>query len=93
MPYALKFANTAAEDLGRLIDSLPLRRRARAIDAIEAVCGAFAQHPIVRSARRDPPHFPLHFVVEDVHYNWVATYRLTEDESVVVITHVFRVPL
>ncbi len=93
MPYALKFANTAAEDLARLVDSLPLRRRARAVDAIEAACRSFAQHPIRRSAGRDPPHFPLHLVIDEVHYNWVATYHLTEDESTVVITHAFRVPL
>lgn len=93
MPYALKFADTAAEDLGRLVDSLPLRRRARSVDAIEAACLAFAERPIRRSTGGGAPHFPLHFTVDDVHYHWVATYRLTEDETTVIITHVFRVPL
>jgi hypothetical protein len=92
MPYALAFADTAGEDLERLLDSLPAHRQERALDAIEAACLAFAERPLRRSAGR-VPNFPLDFVVDDVHYRWVATYQLSEDETTIAVTHVFRVPL
>jgi hypothetical protein len=92
MPYALAFADTALEDLLRLIDSLPVNRQERAVDAVEALCLAFAQRPLRRSVGR-APNFPLHFVVDEVHYDWVATYQLSADETTVTITHAFRLLL
>lgn len=93
MPYALEIADSAAEDLERLVNTLPLHRRDAAIDAIEAACLEVAARPLKPSRRDRPPHFPLHFVVDDVHYYWAATYRISGDEKTLVITHVFRVAL
>ncbi len=93
MAYALAFADTAVEDTERLVDSLPEERRERALDAIEALCLAFAERPLHRSGRWSTPSFPLHFEVAGVRYYWSAAYRLSEDETTLIVTHVFRVAL
>lgn len=94
MPYDLAFTETAAEDLERLIDSLPRVRQEPAIDAIEQICLAFAAKPLHQKGRHHPvPTFPLQFKIDKVEYHWVATYRLTIDEKSLEITHIFRVPL
>jgi hypothetical protein len=92
MPYALVFAETALDDIAGLINTLPAQRQEAALDAIADVCVTFANRPLRRSTGR-APNFPLHFVVDVVHYHWVATYQLSEDETTVTVTHVFRLLL
>ena len=94
MSYALAYAATAREDLFRLIDSLPAHRREAAIEAIDRICRAFAGNPVHRSGRhREAPTFPVHFELEGTRYYRAATYRLSDEETTLFITHVFRVPL
>lgn len=94
MAYAVEFAETAVEDLENLVDSLEKDRRLRAIDEIERVCREFAGAPPLRSIRnRKVPTFPIHFAVDDVRYYWAGTFRISEDETTMVVTHVFRVSL
>ena len=69
MPCALDFAETAAEDLQRLLDSVPLSRQERALIEIEASCRALANDP----PERHFGTFPLHFEVDEVHYYWAGT--------------------
>lgn len=93
MPYALDFTETAAEDIENLVLDLPESRREQAFDAIEAACVAFADRPQFKKRRYGTPSFTLHFRVGKVAYWWAATYRLSEDETTLCITHVFRRPL
>ncbi len=92
MPYALAFADRALEDVAALLDTLPVNRQERALGAIAEGCLAFAARPLRRSAGRIP-NFPLQFVIDEVHYRWVATYQLSQDETTVTITSVFRLLL
>jgi hypothetical protein len=94
MAYALAFANTAIEDLNRLVDSLPSSRQDEAVDEIERVVLAFADRPVHRRGRTgSPPSFPIHFRASGTLYYWTGTYRLSEDETTLIITHLFRTGL
>jgi len=64
MPCALDFSETAAEDLQRLLDSIPLSRQERALTEIDAVCRTLADNPPPRSFGT----FSLTFEVDGVHY-------------------------
>jgi len=93
MPYALEFTDIAAEDIENLVLDLPWTRREKALDAIQASCEAFAKRPQFRTRPYGAPSFALEFKVSGVTYWWAATYRLSEDETTIYITHVFRRPL
>lgn len=93
MPYALDFTDTAAEDIENLVLDLPWSRREKALDAIEASCEAFANRPQFKTRPYGPPSFTLKFKVSGVTYWWAATYLLSQDETTICITHVFRRPL
>jgi hypothetical protein len=88
MPCALDFSETAVEDLGRLLDSVPPSRHERAINAIEALCRALGDDP----PERNFGTFPLHFEVDGVRYYWAGTYRISLDRARLSVTHVFRQP-
>jgi len=93
MPYALKFATTAFEDIQALTATIAPGQQERAVDAIETICRDFADRQRLSSGRWAVPSFPIHFKIDETWYYWAATYRITEDETTVVLTHVFRVPL
>ncbi len=88
MPCALDFSETAAEDLERLLDSLPPSRHERAINAIETLCRDLANNPPDRNFGT----FPLNFEVDGVHYYWAGAYRISLDRVRLSVTHVFRQP-
>lgn len=94
MSYALDFADEAVEDLERLLESLPSERRDPAAEAVEAALLRFAASPLDRprpgSSR---PFVNLSFRVAEVNYFWAATYVFSQDETRVVITHIYRIAL
>lgn len=91
MPYGLALADTAIEDLGRLLVDIPEQRREPAMVAIEACCVAFGENPDLRPAgNREWPTFPLRFKVEEVVYNWIAAYQVTAGKQEIIVRHVFR---
>lgn len=94
MSYALAIAPEAEQDLTRLVDSLPRRRRERAWDAIRDELNKLAANPglAVRSTLGRPT-YRFRFTVDDVGYHWAATFKYAEDERTIVITHVFRIVL
>jgi len=94
MPYALAVTHTAADDLDRLIQSLRPEQRPQALDAINNICTQFGLRPQHRrGSPLSPPTFPIHFEVAGTRFYWAATYRISEDETTLVITHMFRVLL
>lgn len=94
MSYALDFANEAVEDLERLLDSLPLERRDPAVEAVQASLSHFAEHPLERPRPGGPrPFVHLNFRVGEVAYHWAATYCFSQDETRIVVTHVYRIAL
>lgn len=94
MSYELAIAPEAEEDLNRLIESLPKRRREAALDGVVTELEKLAANPslAVRSMLGRPT-YRFSFVADSVHYHWAATFKYAEDERTIVITHVFRVAL
>lgn len=91
MSYALDFADEAAEDLDRLLDSLPPECRAGALESVEAEFLRFAESPIkMMVPGRTRPFIHVAARVADRVQYWGATYKFTQDETRVVITHVYR---
>lgn len=94
MSYELEFADTALEDLERLVESLRPEIRAEAIDQIEAACRSFIARPPFRAHNRfGTPTFPIHFEVQGTIYRWVGVFSIKEDEKTFSVEHIFRVPL
>jgi ParE toxin of type II toxin-antitoxin system, parDE len=91
--YRLDIAPDAESDLDRLIESLPAARRSRALASVMEAMLALAVNPRLsaKSSRTlGRPTYRLHFVVDDVHYDWAATFCYSQDEEAVVVTHMYR---
>ena len=94
MSYALDITEFATDDLVTLLDSLPLTRRSEAFEAVWRELNGLAENPLeVPRVVSDRPTHLFSFIAEGVHYFWGATFRFSEDEKLVVITHVFRLAL
>ena len=92
MSYKLGITPEAAEDLDRLVVTLPTARRARALDAVHFNLEALAEDPSLAVKRHvGRPSFRFKFSVDDVGYWWEAAFCYSEDESTIVITHLYRV--
>ena len=94
MSYALAITPEAEEDLSRIVKSLPSKRRQRALDAVAQELEKLAANPslAVRSTLGRPT-FRFSFTARQVAYHWAATFKYSQDERTIVITHIFRVPL
>jgi hypothetical protein len=94
MSYALAIAPEAEQDLSRLINSLPAKRRGPALDAVLAELEKLAANPAlaVRSTIGRPT-YRFAFAVDNVHYHWAALFMYSADETAVVVTQIHRVPL
>jgi hypothetical protein len=93
MSYALVIAEEAGDDLLALVESLPSSRRADAIEAVNRELTRLSANPLPKA--REYLGRPAHeftFEAGGVSYHWGATYRISEDETSLVITHVFKVP-
>ena len=94
MSYELAIAPEAEEDLSRLIDSLPKRRRETALDAVITELEKLSANPsLAVPSTLGRPTYRISFVADNVHYHWAAAFQYAQDERTIVITHVFRVPL
>ena len=92
MSYALVLADQAAAKLEKLRDSLPSRQRADAIEAVDKELSRLCSTPLPRA--KDFFGRPAHefrFQAGGVTHHWGATYRLSEDETSLVITHLYKV--
>lgn len=94
MSYALAIAPEAEQDLARLVDSLPAKRRERAFDAVLAELGKLAANPsLAVKSTLGRPTYRFSFAVDRVRYHWAALFKYSADEQTIVVTQVFRVPL
>ena len=92
MSYALVIAEEAADDLLALVESLPSSRRADATEAVYRELARLSANPLPKA--REYLGRPAHeftFKAGGVTHHWGATYRLSEDETSLVITHVYKV--
>jgi hypothetical protein len=92
MSYALDIPEEVVEKLDKLIESLPSSQRADAIEAVEHELTRLCSNPLLRAK----DHFgrPAHeftFRAAGVTHHWGATYRISEDETSLIITHVYQV--
>lgn len=94
MSYELVIADEAFEDADRLIRSLPESRRAEAVDGVDQALQKLAANPLLASTvNLGRPTYRFRFEAGGVAYHWAATFRFSEDESQIVVTHVFRIAL
>lgn len=93
MSYALVIAEEAADDLLALVESLPSSRRADAVEAVDRELARLSSNPLpkARSYFGRPAH-EFTFKAEGVTHHWGATYTISEDETSLIITHVYKVP-
>jgi hypothetical protein len=92
MSYALDITDLAAEDLVNLLDALPISRRADAFDSTERALSSLAENPLqIPKIFSHRPTYLFWFLAGGVYHYWGATFRFSEDEKFVVITHIFRV--
>ena len=91
MGYDVAFASEAAEDLERLVESLPSWRRRVALDTVVESIVELAQDPLnAPTLTHNRPTWLIEFEVDGVRYAWAAIYQYSQDEKTIVITHVFR---
>lgn len=94
MSFELQVSEEAIEDLHQLIDSLPTPHRRDALNGIDAALERLAANPLLATrGHLGRPTYHFEFRAGDVHYHWGCTFRYTEDESGICVTHVFRAGL
>ncbi len=94
MSYELDIADEAFADLERLIESLPEPRRAEAIDGIQAALLTLTANPMLAGKQSlGRPTYRFRFTAGGVGYHWAATFAYSADETRIIITHVYRIPL
>ena len=94
MSYALAVTDGAVASLHNLIDSLPAANRRDAIEAVDAATQRLAANPgLGQSLYLGRRAYHFGFRVGDTGYHWGCAFLLTEDESEIQITHIFRVAL
>jgi plasmid stabilization system protein ParE len=91
MSYELELTDVAAEDLHALVESLPVDRRADAIDGVETALLKLAANPLLAARQHvGRPTYHFQFVAGGARYHWGATFSYSEDESHIRITHIYR---
>lgn len=94
MSYALAIAPEAEQDLARLVDSLPPKRRGPALDAVLVELEKLAANPsLAVKSTLGRPTYRVSFTVDRVRYNWAAIFKFGLDERAIVITQLYRVAL
>lgn len=94
MSYELDIADVALEDFHNLIDSLPGSRRRDAIDAVYAALTRLAANPrLGHPEYLGRPSYRFSFKAGGVTYHWGCTFMFAQDETRIVVTHLFRVAL
>jgi plasmid stabilization system protein ParE len=94
MSYELAITPEAEQDLARLIDSLPPKRRGVALDAALAELEKLASNPgLAVKSTVGRPTYRFSFVADRIRYHWAALFKYSTDEKAIVVTQLFRVPL
>ena len=94
MSFKLAITPEATEDLERLVATLPATRRSGALEAVLFNLQALAEDPSLAVKRHvGRPSFRFKFKVEEVGYWWEAAFQYSQDETSIVITHLYRVRL
>jgi hypothetical protein len=92
MSYALVIPNPVAEKLAKLVASLPSSQRADAIEAVDRELNRLCSNPLPRAKQYiGRPAHEFTFQAGGITHHWGATYRISEDETSLVITHVYKV--
>ena len=92
MSYALVIAEQAADDLLALVESLPSSRRPDAVEAVESELPRLSSNPLPKAREYlGRPAHEFRFKVQGVTHHWGATYKITEDEASLIITHIYKV--
>lgn len=90
MSYALDITSEAAERLNDLIESLPAEWQADASDAVDAELQRLATNPLPKA--KDYYGHPAYEFTIFGRSAWGVTYRISEDETRLVITDAYKVP-
>jgi len=94
MSYELAITPEAEQDLARLSDSLPSKRRGAAFDAVLAQLEKLVANPALAvKSTVGRPTYRFSFVADRVRYHWAALFKYSPDEKAIVVTQLFRVPL
>lgn len=94
MSYELAITPEAEQDLARLIDSLPAKRRGAALDGVLAELEKLAASPsLAVKSTMGRPTYRFSFIADRVRYHWAALFKYSPDETSIVVTHLYRVPL
>lgn len=94
MSYELAITPEAEQDLARLIDSLPAKRRGAALDGVVMELEKLAANPgLAVKSTVGRPTYRFSFMAGGVRYHWAALFKYSPDEKSIVVTQLFRVPL
>ena len=94
MSYEPELTDVAVEDFNNLIESLPSSRRRDATDAVEAASDQARREPWPRATRVPwTTLLPLQLQGGRCGESWGCTFKISEDETRLVITHIFRTML
>lgn len=94
MSYEPELSDVAIKNFHALIDSLPSARRRDASDAVVAAIERLAANPqLGQREYLGRPSYHFGFVAGGVAYHWGCTFKLSEDEARITITHLFRIGL
>lgn len=94
MSYAVEFTELAGEKLQRLVESLPKTRRAAAVQGVEEALEVLAYNPrLAPRVHLGRPTYRFSFRAGGTTYHWAATYYLSEDETGLIITEIYRIKL
>ena len=91
MSYALDIADEAVEDLEALLDSLPSAHRADAVEGVDLALQKLAANPLLAPRQHlGRPSYRFQFNAGGVGYHWGCTFRFSQDEKSVQVTHIYR---
>lgn len=93
MTYAIALTPEAEEDVVRLVTSLEAKRRGEALKGIEVAFSEYAAHAALATDPPGRPYIPVHFDAGGVRYYWAATAQILAPAGVIIVTHVYRLPL
>ena len=91
MSYELDITDEAVEDLDALLESLPSDRRADAVEGVDVALQKLAANPLLAPRQHlGRPTYHFQFMAGGVGYHWGCTFRFSEDEKSLQITHIYR---
>ena len=93
MSYALDITSEAAERLNDLIESLPADWHTDVTDAVDAALQKLAANPLPKAKYYyGRPAYQFTIRAGRLTRHWGVTYRISPDETHLVITDAYKVP-